>query len=241
MVEVIVLSIGILLSLITWYYPLPYGRFSLKYRSFDQIINNRVFISLINLPILIILCWYTQNLKPLGTAVYVFLWIHFFTRAVLTPCITGFIYTTDSKKVSFLLTIVLMGYNVCVGLSLGKMCQSIDSSFGSWRDIPLLVGAFVCLVLNSYYDCKVNYLRCHGEVDIGNYLYVMEKSLMKEFPLMFALGITSPNYFFEIIEWFFIFLLTQRIESFVYFTSTLLILWSRALQINLSFDTIINK
>ena len=241
MFEAVVLSIGILIFLLTWFYPLPYGRFSLQYDTFDQIIPNRYFIALINLPVLIVLCWYAQNLKPLGLALYIFLWVHFFTRAVLVPCISGFIYTTDSKRVSLILTMLLITYNVFVGLTLGGTCQDIDGAFGSWSDVPLFVGAGTCLLLNAYYDCRVNYLRCHGEVEMGNHLYLTEKSLMEKFQLMFALGITSPNYFFEIIEWLLIFLATQRVETFVYFISTMLILWSRGLQINLSFDTIINN
>ena len=180
---------------------------------------------------------YSNPLDNFGTVVFVFLWMHFLMRSIIVPFAIGFIYTSDPKKVSAMLLLLVMVYNAFVGYTLGHMCTTLKGTFGaSWTDIPLLTGALACLVLNIYYDIRVNYLRVHGEDDVSEDLYVPRKTLEKEFNLLFALEVTSPNYFFEILEWGFIFLLTWHTESFAYFVASVLILWTRGLYINLTYD-----
>lgn len=240
MFEYVVLSVAFLVFLSSWYFPLPYGRFSKDYTFADKIIPNRFFIAFASLPALVLLLL-VQILTPIqdnfGTVVFVFLCTHFFMRSMLVPLVIGGIYTSDPKKVSAMLLLLVMVYNAFVGYTLGHMCTTLKGTFGaSWMDIPLLTGATACLVLNIYYDIRVNYLRCHGEGDVSEDLYVSRKTLEKEFTLLFALEITSPNYFFEILEWGFIFLLTWHTESFAYFVASVLILWTRGLYINLTYD-----
>lgn len=240
MFEYVVLSVAFLVFLSSWYFPLPYGRFSKDYTFADKIIPNRFFIAFASLPALVLLLIVeisTPIQDNFGTVVFVFLCTHFFMRSILVPGIIGCIYTSDPKKVSAMLLLLVMVYNAFVGYTLGHMCTTLKGTFGaSWMDIPLLTGATACLVLNIYYDIRVNYLRCHGEDDVSEDLYVTRKPLEKEFTLLFALEITSPNYFFEILEWGFIFLLTWHTESFAYFVASVLILWTRGLYINLSYD-----
>ena len=134
------------------------------------------------------------------------------------------------------LTLLLVGaYNGIAGWTLAYMCTTLEGEMGDyWMDWPYYIGAFTCIALNMYYDIYVNYLRCHCDnVNCTEDLYIKERSLCEYFDLMFALGITSPNYFFEIIEWLLIFLLTWHTESFAYFLSTWLILWTRGLHISL--------
>lgn len=240
MFEYVVLSVAFLVFLSSWYFPLPYGRFSKDYAFADKIVPNRWFIAFASLPalvLLIIVVIITPIQENFGTVVFVFLCTHFFMRSMLVPGIIGFTYTSDPKKVSAMLLLLVMVYNAFVGYTLGHMCTTLKGTFGaSWTDIPLLTGALACLVLNIYYDIRVNYLRCHGEDDVSEDLYVSRKTLEKEFTLLFALEVTSPNYFFEILEWGFIFLLTWHTESFAYFVASVLILWTRGLYINLTYD-----
>jgi len=240
MFEYVVLSVAFLVFLSSWYFPLPYGRFSKDYAFADKIIPNRWFIAFASFPALVLLLL-VEILTPIqdnfGTVVFVFLCTHFFMRSMLVPGIIGYIYTSDPKKVSAMLLLLVMVYNAFVGYTLGHMCTTLKGTFGaSWMDIPLLTGATACLVLNIYYDIRVNILRVHGEDDVSKDLYVSRKTLEKEFTLLFALEITSPNYFFEILEWGFIFLLTWHTESFAYFVASVLILWTRGLYINLTYD-----
>jgi hypothetical protein len=230
MFESIVFGFGLVLFFLSWYNPLPYGRFSDQIDLPLKIIPNRWFIGLANLPALVCLCFQTGGLSDLGYAVLAFLFTHFGFRSVVVPIVTGFIYTSDEKKVSVLTLTPLAIYNGFVGWTLAYMCTSLKGSMGDyWMDWPLLIGAGTCLLLNVYYDIYVNYLRCHGDDLEMDGMYIKEESLCKYFDLMFALGITNPNYFFEIVEWGLILLLTWHTESFAYLISTVLILWTRGL------------
>lgn len=235
MFDVILLCFGIFLFLISWYNPIPYGRFSDSLSLMVEIVPNRWFIALANLPALICLCFQTDKLSGLGQTVLIFLFIHFGMRSVVVPLVTGFIYTSDKKMVSVLTLLLVGAYNGIAGWTLAYMCTTLEGEMGDyWMDWPYYIGAFTCLALNMYYDIYVNYLRCHcDDVKCTEDLYIKEESLCEYFDLMFALGITSPNYFFEIIEWLLIFLLTWHTESFAYFLSTWLILWTRGLHISL--------
>ncbi len=237
MFEAVVLGFGFVLFFLNWYNPLPYGRFSDSLDLWWGIVPNRWFIALVNLPALVYLCFQTEGLTGYGTTVLAFLFGHFGFRAVIVPVTTRFIFSSDKKMVSVLTLIPLAIYNGFVGWSLGHMCTELTGDFGTyWTDWPLLMGAVTCLLLNVYYDIYINYLRCHSEeVDMIG-LYITEESLCKHFDLLFALGITSPNYFFEILEWGLIVLLTWHTESFAYFVSTGLLLWSRGLHISLWYN-----
>lgn len=230
MFDYILLAVGFVVFLISWYYPIPYGRFSTS-----KGIPNRWFIGLANLPVLVCLAIKLPeftDFSSLGKAAFVFLCIHFVFRSILVPVITGFIYYTDEKQNSFTILSLFMLYNVIVGITLADMCSKIESSFLLWLDLPLLIAAGAAWLLNIYYDIQVNWMRCHAEEGVKD-MYVTLKGLENEFPLLVGLNITSPNYFFEIIEWAFFLLLTWRTESFAYFIATWLILWVRALEINM--------
>ena len=172
MLEYILLGVALAVFLVSWYTPIPYGRFS-DSPGLSQInglpdIPNRWFIGLANIPAIIFLCIHIPDVSNFGLVVFVFILVHFVFRA---------------------------------------------------------------LILNVYYDIWVNWMRCHGDAKVKD-MYVTYKGLENEFQLLFWLNITSPNYFFEIIEWGFIVLLTWHTESLCYFIATWLILWVRALSIN---------
>jgi hypothetical protein len=234
MYEAVVLGFGLALFFLTWYKPLPYGRFSDQMDLPLKIIPNRWFIAIVNIPALVCLCFQTEGLSNFGTVVLAFLFAHFGLRTVVVPIVTGFIYTSDTKMVSVLCAVPLMVYNGFVGVTLASAATELSGDFGSlWTDWPLLVGAGTCLLMNVYYDIYINYLRCHSDEIEIEMMYITEESLCKEFELLFALGITSPNYFFEIIEWGLIVLLTWRTQTIAYFISTGLLLWTRALHISI--------
>ena len=235
MLEYILLGVALAVFLVSWYTPIPYGRFS-DSPGLSQInglpdIPNRWFIGLANIPAIIFLCIHIPDVSNFGLVVFVFILVHFVFRALIVPVVTGFIYHTDEKECSVLVLIPFMAYNGLAGYTLGYMCTSLNGLFFMWPDLPLLIGASCAFVLNVYYDIWVNWLRCHGDAKVKD-MYVTYGSLENEFQLLFWLNITSPNYFFEIIEWGFIALLTWHTESLCYFIATWLILWVRALSIN---------
>lgn len=227
MFEYILLAVALAVFLFSWYKPIPYGRFSTS-----GSIPNRWFIGLANIPAIGFLCIHIQNVSNFGRIAFIFLLVHFVLRAIVVPVVTGFIYHTDEKESSILLLALFMVYNGLVGYTLGFMCTNLNGSFFLWPDFPLLVGASCALLLNVYYDIQVNWMRCHDEKVEINDTYVVYTSLKKEFPLLFWLDITSPNYFFEVIEWGFFVIFTWHTESLCYFIATWLILWVRALSIN---------
>jgi hypothetical protein len=237
MLEYILLGVALAVFLISWYTPIPYGRFSASEGVLNQFIGipnipNRWFIGLANIPTIIFLIIHLPDVSNFGLVVFVFLLVHFVFRAILVPVITGFIYHADEKECSVLILIMFMAYNGLAGYTLGYMCTNLNGSFFMWLDLPLLIGASCALLMNVYYDIRVNWMRCHdGNAKIQS-LYVTYKSLETEFPLLFWLNITSPNYFFEVIEWGFVVILTWHTESLCYFVATWLILWVRALSIN---------
>ena len=63
MFDVILLCFGIFLFLISWYNPIPYGRFSDSLSLMVEIVPNRWFIALANLPALVCLCFQTDKLS----------------------------------------------------------------------------------------------------------------------------------------------------------------------------------
>jgi len=232
MLEYILLGVALAVFLISWYTPIPYGRFSVDSNQFNlPNIPNRWFIGVANLPAIVCLLIHAPNVSNFGRIALIFLFVHFVFRAFVVPVVTGFIYHTDEKECSILLLVLFMAYNGLAGYTLGFMCTNLTGSFFMWVDLPLLVGASCALLLNVYFDIRVNWMRCHDVVEIES-LYVTHRSLEQEFPLLFWLDITSPNYFFEIIEWGLFLLLTWHTESLCYFIATWLILWVRALSIN---------
>ena len=237
MLEYILLGVALTVFLVSWYTPIPYGRFSdsagvLKSSDWLPNIPNRWFIGLANIPTIIFLGIHIPDISNFGLVVFIFLLVHFVFRAFIVPVVTGFIYHTDEKECSVLVLIPFMLYNGLAGYILGFMCTNLNDLFFMWPDLPLLVGAFCALFLNVYYDIRINWMRCHDENAKIQSMYVTYRSIEKEFPLLFWLNITSPNYFFEIIEWGFVVILTWHTESLCYFIATWIILWVRALSIN---------
>jgi len=226
MFESVVLSYGIALFFLTWYKPLPYGKFAIE--STEWFLPNQLFIPMSNIFALVFLIAYPQAVDkwPLsGRRLYVywFLILHYAFRTVVVPFIQRMLYC-DTKVFNPLILVITCSYNTFVGISFAHMCTELTPE-ETWTDIPLLVGAAACLISNMYYDIYVNYLR------EGTYL--PEETLEKTFPLLFACGFTSPNYFFEIMEWSLILLLTWHTESMAYLISTSLILWTRGLHTSL--------
>jgi hypothetical protein len=242
MYEGIILSFGIIIFLTSWFTPLPYGRFCNTIMVPKLIeIPNILLWSLCNIPVLLVLCYKMlikhEKVNDLGLALFVFLCIHAFWRSIMSQILIYMIKShKDEKKGSILVLILLGTYNVFVGLSWFRLCRHLNREM-NWLDYPLLIGAILCMILNGFYDIYVNYER-NNDVNapyketLGH--YIKYEFLEAKFPLLFAVGITSPNYFFEICQWLFIALMTMHTESWAYFISTLLILWVRACSITLS-------
>jgi len=223
MLEAALLTSGIIISLLSWYKAIPYGRFS---GGSSYSIPNRWYMTLVNLPALVCLFLFV-NIEQ--KHVLIFCMVHFFLRAIVVPLVIGNIYTSDSKRVSLIVVLLMAAYNGLVGYTLGYMCQHLEYGMETWLSWPLLLSAGMCLLLNVYYDIRLNHMRCYMEdIQIVD-MYIKMESLCAEFPLLFAVGITSPNYFFEILEWLLIFILTWHTESFAYFIATWAILWVRGL------------
>lgn len=249
MFDIIVLCYGIIIFLISWVKPLPYGRFC------DTIVipkllslPNILSWSLCNLPAFAVLFYelLIKENKPkgLGMVLNIFFFVHFFWRALVSQIFIFMIKSTpDKKQVSVFLFLLLGSYNLFVGLNLAELCRVITRKVETF-DYPFIVGAGVCLLLNAFYDIFVNYKRNDDDEVIyleGYGHYLTEERLYKYFKLLHSFGITSPNYFFEVCEWLFIALLTMYTESVLYFLATLLILWVRAYRINLWHIEVDNK
>lgn len=241
MFDIIVLCYGIVIFLVSWLTPLPYGRFC------DTIVipkllslPNIISWSLCNLPAFAVLFYelLIQEKRPigLGLVLNVLFFIHFFWRALISQIFIFMIKSTpDKKKISVFVLLLLGSYNLFVGLNLAKLCRVITREVEGF-DYPFVIGAGLCLLLNAFYDIYVNYRR--NDDDCVMYIeglghYLSEETLCRHFKLLHSFGITSPNYFFEVCEWFFVALLTLHTESMFYFLATLLILWVRAYNINL--------
>lgn len=235
MYESVVLGFGLILFFLTWISPLAYGRFHDVFDLPFKLLNNRLYITASNLPALVSIIVYTidKEVTNLGAILYGFIVSHFVLRTIIVPLIISQMYTSDTKTVSLIVPLVTGTYNAFVGISLAHMCVAIDDAIdSSWLNIPILIGAGVCLCLNIYYDLRVNYLRCYDEEVKPKDSYLRLEDLENEFDLLFALGVSSPNYFFEMIEWSLIALVSWHTESIAYMISTILILWGRALNID---------
>lgn len=228
MYEAVVLGIGLVISILSIWQPIPYGRFQLD---LPLQLPNQWYLFLVNLPALVALLIAGEGFtsKELGLVAILLFSFHFFLRAVFVPFIVSQIYTIDKKKVSFLTVVVIGTYNAFVGLMLGHMCQRITRSPENF-DIALIVGAVFCLLLNVGYDIYINYLRVHGEVEMND-MYVAPEEIAKLYRILDYAGLTSPNYVFEILEWLLFTIVLWNIEMVVYLLCTVLILWIRAVTI----------
>ena len=228
MYEAVVLGFGIIIAILSIWQPIPYGRFEVD---LPLQLPNRWYLFLVNFPALIALLISGEGFtsKKLGLVAILFFSFHFLLRAILIPLLISQIYTADKKKVSLLTIIVIGTYNTFVGLMLGNMCHRITRSPTNF-DIALIVGAGFCLILNVGYDIYINYLRVHGDVKV-NKMYVAPEEIAKLYGILDYVGLTSPNYVFEILEWLLFTIVLWNIEMVVYLLCTVLILWIRAVAI----------
>lgn len=237
MFDVIVACYGLVIFLLSWLNPIPYGRFC---NTLPKVLDlpNMLSWVLCNLPAMIIVGYQLLIVrsKGLGLALNIFLFVHFFWRSVISQLFIFLIKSTpDVKHVSVFVFVLLGSYNVFVGLLWSDVCKSLIDDVED-IDVVFLVGASVCFLLNCFYDIFVNYHRNDDSKVIlieGLGHYITEENLEKYFSLLHVVGITSPNYFFEMLEWMFIAIMVWQRGTVLYFVSTTLILWVRAYNISL--------
>lgn len=237
MFDIVVISYGIVIFLLSWFNPIPYGRFCNTIPKILELPNILSWV-LCNLPALVVIGYqlFIVRSKGLGLALNIFLFIHFFWRGLISQLFIFLIQSTpDVKTVSIPVFLVLGSYNAFVGLAWIQLCDELRYDV-SPVDIIFIVGAGVSLLLNAFYDVFVNYHRNDDDLIIsveGLGYYITEVNLEKYFKLLHVVGITSPNYFFEMIEWMFIAILVWERGALLYLISTTLILWVRAYNISL--------
>jgi len=175
-----------------------------------------------------------------GWICFFFFIIHFTWRSILSPLVLHVI--TDSepeligeKQTSLLLVLFGWLYLPVVGFMIRKMTvydfQKVES-----HEYIFLVAAILCLFLNAWFDIWVNMNRdkgekiYSGELYLGKYLTI--EQIDAEWHTLVQWGITTPNYFFEILEWFFFMLFAWRPEALWWFVACVLVLSPRIIWTN---------
>lgn len=227
--------------------PAPYGKFASS--SFPLQLDTRVAWVLMEIGALIFfLIGWTEFDKwnmdhpttGKGWVCFFFFLIHFTWRSVLSQLVLHFLTDSDTdlvgeKQTSALLIVFSWLYLPIVGFMMRKMSVH---EFGKIEEHEyiFLAAAAVCFLLNAYFDIWVNMKRKDGEkiyagdVYLGKYLTI--EQIDEEWHTLVQWGITTPNYFFELLEWFFFMLFAWRAEALWWFVSTVLILTPRILWTN---------
>ena len=220
MFNIYIFIIGSLLITYSMLFPLPYGRFSkeLKILPIPAMIGK----ILRNIPALIALLVYYFNNRTLsgsGGMLLIFLAVYF-TWRTFSPLLLHSLYK-DTKSVSFLFVLLFATYNTFVGLQMGYACSQLTEMNN--YDIPLIVLASVFFGLHVFYDIDLNRMRKDE--------YIPESELEAKYKMLFMWGISSPNYFFEVLQW--IALTFISVDIIVYLFITIGLLWLRACHMSL--------
>ena len=203
--------------------PLPYGRFSDKLSILP--IPATLARVLRNVPALIaLLVYYFNNRKLTGSGgmLLIFLAVYFTWRTI-SPLLLNSLHQ-DTKSVSFLFVLFFATYNTFVGLQLGYACSQLTEM--NTYDIPLIVLASIFFGLHVFYDIDLNRMRRTRPDG-----YIPESELEAKYKMLFMWGISSPNYFFEVLQW--IALTVISIDIVVYLFITIALLWLRACHMSL--------
>lgn len=220
--------------------PYPHGKFSLD---LPLSIPSDVAWAMINLPALICIFgywdldrkrWVSDVPSPKGWVCLTFFIVHFIWRGLISVLLINTIHSENNcrgeKKTSFFLVLASWFYYPVVGMLVRYMCVNITDTMNV-NDFLFLVCCVVFLFLNAYVDIMMNYYRktsLHTCED-RNGRYLTKGGMREYFTVLFNVGIESPNYFFEIIEWGFFAALAFRFEALWWFVATILILLPRSL------------
>ncbi len=238
---------GLVASFFLTLMPAPYGKFASN--TLPLQFNPRVTWMLMELGALIFfLIGWTEFDKwnmdhpstTKGWILFFFFIIHFTWRSVLSPLVIHVITDSDpeligEKETSILLAVVSWLYLPVVGFMIRKMTV-YDFPDIEGHEYIFLVATVLCFALNVWYDVWVNMNRgggervYSGELYLGKYLTI--EQIDEEWHTLVAWGITTPNYFFECLEWFFFMLFAWRPEALWWFVACVLILVPRILWTN---------
>jgi len=233
---------GVFLSMI----PAPYGKFSTS--NLPLLFNTRwvwVFTEVGALIFFLIETKLPTTTK--GWACFVFFLLHFAWRSVVSSVVLHVVTNNSDREIvgdketSILLGIFSYAYLPVVGLMLRQMCI-LDFPPIEGYEIIFLFAAGISLSLNIYYDVWINTQRESRGVDthsnglyMGKYLSIVE--IDKNWHTIVAWGITTPNYFFECLEWFFYMLFAMKWEAVWWFIGTVAYLLPRMYWYNVWYYT----
>ena len=232
-------------------FPCPHGKFSYK---LPLPISPDLAWSMINLPALICIFgywdidnnrWITDVPNTKGWICLTFFIVHFVWRGLISVLWINMIHSDEnyrgSKKTSFLIVLASWLYYPFVGMLIRYMCNNIKDEINV-NDMLFLIGCIVFLCLNAYVDISLNFKRKTSRYTHtnSNGTYLTKQGMQEYFRILFDLGVESPNYLFEIIEWGFFAALAFRFEALWWLIATILILLPRALWTShwMSTDTI---
>ena len=213
--------------------PAPYGKFSKTYFPFQ--INSRLAWFLCEVGGLFILLPYYDNdswntslpTTSKGWAAFTFISIHFLWRSIFSQIILEYINPPrGTKETSALIPLGGLLYLPLVGMNFRHMVSEIDDAITIEGGIFLGLSA-ICLFANAFVDVMLNIWRKEKIEDRYLGAYLSREDIADRFALLSNIGIDSPNYFFEILEWGFFVLFTWRWEAFWWFISTLVYLIPR--------------
>jgi hypothetical protein len=213
--------------------PAPYGKFSKTY--FPLQMNSRLAWFLCEVGGLFILLPYYENESwnatlpntNKGWAAFTFILVHFMWRSIFSQVILEYIDPPrGTKETSVLIPLGGILYLPLVGMNFRHMVVEIDDTM-QIEDGFFLGLSTICLCANGFVDVMLNILRKKKPEDkyLGSYL--SREDIADRFALLSNIGIDSPNYFFEILEWGFFVLFAWRWEAFWWFISTLVFLIPR--------------
>ena len=160
---------------------------------------------------------------------FTFLLCHFICRLIVSLAVIEFFIDppNGTKETSLLLVFIWMCYTPIVGMNFRYMVAHMEDSH-EFADNVLIVAAIVCAVANAFVDVAMNVWRKDAPL-INEYFgnYLSKDDIGERFGLLHRLGIESPNYFFEILEWMFFALYAFRWEAFWWFVASTLIILPR--------------
>jgi hypothetical protein len=230
--------------------PAPYGKFATN--GLPLQFNPRltwVFIE-IGAFICVLLGWTTFNgvwhmehpTTTKGWICFIFFLVHYSWRSILSSVVLHSL-TNESdreivgdKETSLLLAVFSWLYLPVVGFMIRKMTtQEFEALEG--HELIFLLAAAVCFILNVWYDVWINSVRAEkgeemycGDLYLGKYVSI--DYIGEYWYTVVGWGISTPNYFFECLEWGFFALFSWKIEAFWWFVACLCHLTPRMMWYN---------
>lgn len=242
-----ILLYAIVAFLILIIVPAPYGKFSKEFLPLQ--IDPRLAWGLQHGLVLVglVLGWWesdklntTTPQTNKGWTALTFLWVHFAWRGIISQVV---LTKHGSKQTSILLPLFGIAYFIPAGMNFRHMCAEITEVY-EFKDTIFLVGASVCLIANAFVEIMYNQWRLNTEncYQLNEYqgAYVKKEEIGERFGLLYRLGIVTPNYLFEVIEWGLFSLFVMKWEAFWWFVATILFLLPRSIWTSHWFSTVPN-